>query len=131
MKNEKFDMNLSEFWDELLNHIHLVDSHKADIMCKIHTIENDVGMASPEGGFSDDSTEKVYWIGYRAMGVDDYGYILNNVYDTQRNEIRDEGYWYYRRLFRLSFKVVGEELHAELQEVDIHDFVRAVRRGGF
>lgn len=125
-----FNIATSCIWDELLNNILFVETHKTDLLYTINSIEKELNEVTPNG-FAIGLKERIVWIGYRANGVDSYNTIYDNLYDERRNEIKQEAYWYYRKLFRLSFKIVGGEIHVELAEKDAHDFYREVRRGGF
>lgn len=125
-----FNVATSGIWDELLNNIHLVDTHKNDLVYIINGTEKEIASATPNG-FAGGSKERIVWIGYRNNGVDFYNAIYDNLYDERKNAIKEDAYWYYRKLFRLYFKIEGGEIHVELAEKDAHDFYREVRRGGF
>lgn len=127
--NDKFDVNMSSIWNELLDNIHFVENYKSDIICDIESVKQVISKANLEDGFGDGNKECVRWIGFRKDGVDHYDYIRSTILSSaifggDKNQFKRESYYYYRKLFKLTLKIEGHKMIVELAEKDVMDFVK-------
>jgi len=112
--------SMSSIYNELLNHIHLVEDYKSDLIVDIKCLEKAIDSIK-------DGETIERWIGFRDSGVDHLEYIYSTIFTGAifggKREMKSQAYYYYRKLFKLTLKAEGDKITATLEKKSISDFV--------
>lgn len=105
-----YDVSLSPIWSRLIQVCgRLVEDFNADLLIDISTVEKYVRKP-----LSETQEEKVFWLGFRKLGVDHEEFI----------KVRIENEYYYHALYKVTVTKTEDKCEARMEESTPWDFRR-------